>query len=98
MDDIGSGYSPQEQTDWLTGFYSSLYRAAKFPRKLFEQDEQGNDIHYSPATGTIEKGVLSADQGFWDAYRTTYSLLAFWGAYFCTVGNIFVGFSDNNLR
>ena len=78
VDDMGPGYTPQEESDWLTGFYSSLYRAAKFPRKLFEQDANGNNIHYSPNTGKVLPGVLSADQGFWDAYRTTYSLLSIW--------------------
>ena len=48
------------------------------PRKLFEQDANGKNVHYSPATGQMENGVLSADQGFWDAYRSTYSLLSFW--------------------
>eukprot|EP01047_Picozoa_sp_COSAG01_P092818 COSAG01_NODE_24102_length_790_cov_1.370478_2_plen_204_part_00 len=78
IDDVGAGYTAQQEQDWLTGFYSSLYRAAKFPRKLFEQDADGNTVHYSPNTGKVLPGVLSADQGFWDAYRTTYSLLAVW--------------------
>jgi hypothetical protein len=76
IDDVGPGYTAQQEQDWLTGFYSSLYRAAKFPRKLFEQDADGNTVHYSPNTGKVLPGVLSADQGFWDAYRTTYSLLS----------------------
>jgi putative alpha-1,2-mannosidase len=29
IDDMGTGYSAQEEEDWRTGFYSSLYRAAK---------------------------------------------------------------------
>ena len=76
VDDMGPGYTPEEEDGWRTGFYSSLYRASKFPRKLFEQDANGNNIHYSPSTGGVLPGVLSADQGFWDAYRSTYSLLA----------------------
>jgi putative alpha-1,2-mannosidase len=43
--DTGAGYAPQQEQDWYVGFYSSLYRAAKFPRKLFEQDAGGNNIH-----------------------------------------------------
>ena len=86
VDDMGPGYTPQQESDWLTGFYSSLYRAAKFPRKLFEQDANGNNIHYSPNTGKVLPGVLSADQGFWDAYRTTYSLLSIWDP--CVTQNV----------
>ena len=58
-------------------FYSSIYRAAKYPRRLSEIDPTtGAHVHWSPYSGRVEPGVLSADQGFWDAYRTTYSWLA----------------------
>jgi putative alpha-1,2-mannosidase len=54
-----------------------MYRAAKYPRKLWEIDHAtGKAIHWSPDTGKQEDGVFSTDQGFWDAYRTTYSWLA----------------------
>mmetsp|Transcript_115375 Transcript_115375/g.230032 ORF Transcript_115375/g.230032 Transcript_115375/m.230032 type:complete len:804 (-) Transcript_115375:257-2668(-) len=75
--DLGPGYTKDQEKDVLTAFYSSMYRAAKYPRKLFELNhETGQPIHWSPYTGQIEQGVLSADQGFWDAYRTIYSWLA----------------------
>ena len=71
--DVGPGYTAKEEEDWKTIFYSSMYRAAKYPRKLWETDHaSGKPIHYSPYTGVQEDGVLSSDQGFWDAYRTTY--------------------------
>lgn len=75
--DFGPGYTPEHQTQILTGFYSSMYRAAKYPRKLFELDQETKKpIHWSPYTGKVEQGVFSSDSGFWDAYRTTYSWLA----------------------
>lgn len=75
--DVGPGYTAKEEEDWKTIFYSSMYRAAKYPRKLWETDHAtGKPTHYSPYTGNQEDGVLSSDQGFWDAYRTTYSWLA----------------------
>ena len=75
--DVGAGYNAKETEDWKGIFYSSLYRAAKYPRKLWETDHAtGKPIHWSPYTGKIVPGKLSSDQGFWDAYRTTYSWLA----------------------
>lgn len=77
IEDIGPGYNEEERKQILTGFYSSMYRAAKYPRKLFELDpDTKQPVHWSPYTGRVEPGVLSADSGFWDAYRTTYSWLA----------------------
>lgn len=75
--DLGPGYTKQQEKDVLTGFYSSVYRASKYPRKLFEIDHATNKpIHWSPYTGKIEQGVLSSDCGFWDYYRTTNSWLS----------------------
>ena len=76
--DVGSGYSPVETEDWKTIFYTSMYRAAKYPRKLWETDHATQKpIHWSPyMNGTTQPGKLSSDQGFWDAYRSTYSWLA----------------------
>jgi predicted alpha-1,2-mannosidase len=75
--DVGAGYSPQEADDWKTIFYSSMYRAAKYPRNLWETDHQtGKPIHWSPDSGRTQAGVFSVDSGFWDGYRTTYSWLA----------------------
>jgi predicted alpha-1,2-mannosidase len=76
--DIGAGRSPQEAQDLMTIFYSSLYRASRFPRALYE-DDYANDkapIHWSPYKGTVLAGELSSDVGFWDAFRTTFSLLS----------------------
>lgn len=75
--DVGPGYTPAETADLLTTMYSALYRASKFPRALYEVDyATGQPMHWSPYSGQVLPGVLSADFGFWDGYRTTYSLLA----------------------
>ena len=77
--DAGAAWPPAQAADYITIFYSSLYRAAKFPRALWElANGTGAPIHWSPYTDATEEGVFSTDQGFWDAYRSTYSLLALW--------------------
>ena len=46
---------------------------------MWEKDlSSGEDVHWSPYSGDKQDGVMVSDQGFWDAYRTTYSLLALW--------------------
>ena len=57
-------------------FYSCLYRSLLFPRKLYEYGEDGAPVHYSPYDGRVHPGVLYADNGFWDTFRTVYPLLA----------------------
>jgi putative alpha-1,2-mannosidase len=77
--DAGAAYAPADATALLTIFYSSLYRASKFPRAAWETEAgTGNTVHWSPYTGRVEQGVFSTDVGFWDAYRTTPSLLSLW--------------------
>ena len=78
VDDAGAGRSDSEAKDLLTTLYSSLYRASRFPRSLWETDyANGNaPIHWSPYTGAVLPGPLSSDVGFWDAFRTTFSLLS----------------------
>jgi predicted alpha-1,2-mannosidase len=62
----------------LTIFYTGLYRALTFPRRLDEIDAQGNVVHYSPydPQGGVHPGYLVTDNGFWDTYRTVYPLLS----------------------
>ena len=75
--DIGAGRTDADADDLLAVLYSSLYRAAKFPRSLWEVNYSTGDAqHWSPYTGSVLPGVLSSDVGFWDAFRTTFSLLA----------------------
>jgi len=56
-------------------FYSCLYRAQMFPHRLFEINAAGKQIHYSPYDGKIHDGVLYADIGIWDGFRTTFPLI-----------------------
>merc|ERR1719195_1394459 len=68
-----------EQTIRRVGqFYTGLYRALLFPRRLDEIDSTGKVVHYSPydPQGGIHDGVLVTDNGLWDTFRTVYPLLA----------------------
>lgn len=76
----GAGYSEKEEEDMYTIFYSSLYRASLFPRPLTEVAVDGSLVHWSPyATNVdarVQKGPLTTDSGFWDAWNTVYPLLS----------------------
>lgn len=65
--DVGSAYPAQAANDYLTIFYSSLWRATQFPRKLYEVAANGSAMHWSPysASNQVFPGPLSADSGFW---------------------------------
>lgn len=65
-----------EDRDMAVTFASCLYRALLFPRQLGEPDASGRIVHYSPYDGGLHEGPLSADNGFWDTFRTVYPLLA----------------------
>lgn len=65
-----------ETEEQMRTFYSCMYRSFLFPHKAYEVDEQGDPIHYSPATGNVHPGVRYTDNGFWDTYRTVYPLYA----------------------
>ncbi len=75
---IDPGGYTAESSRHLTVFYTGLYRALTFPRKLQEVDENGKMVHYSPydPSGGIHDGPLVTDNGFWDTYRTVYPLLS----------------------
>ena len=57
-------------------FYSSLYRALKYPRKIYERSATGEMIHYSPWSGKVEKGPAYTDTGLWDTFRTQFPLFS----------------------
>ena len=56
-------------------FYSCMYRFLLFPHKAYELDESGEPLHYSFGKDSVVKGYHYTDNGFWDTYRTVYSLL-----------------------
>jgi predicted alpha-1,2-mannosidase len=75
--------------DQLTTLYSSLYRLNLYPNELFENTgtNAAPDYRYaspySPATGhatttttgaAVKSGKPYANEGFWDTYRTAWSL------------------------
>lgn len=64
-----------DNVDQMKTFYSTLYRTLLFPNKLYEIDEQGNVIHYSPYNGEVLPGYLFAGTGFWDTFRALYPFL-----------------------
>lgn len=57
-------------------FYSALYRATLYPRMWYERDASGEFVHFSPYTGSVHKGVMYADHGYWDNYRAWYPMMA----------------------
>jgi predicted alpha-1,2-mannosidase len=57
-------------------FYSCLYRALKYPRKIYEQNAAGEMVHYSPWNGKTEKGPAFTDTGLWDTFRTQFPLFS----------------------
>lgn len=55
-------------------FYSCLYRAFLWPRRFYEIDAAGKKVHRNLHSGEIVEGVMYADNGFWDTYRTLFPL------------------------
>jgi len=68
--DVAGGTADQQRT-----FYSCLYRALLFPRKLYELDAAGKVVHYSPFNGQTLPGYLYTDTGFWDTFRALFPFL-----------------------
>ena len=64
-----------ENIDHLRTFYSCLYRSVLFPRAFYEKDAAGEIVHYSPYNGTVQKGYMFTDTGFWDTFRSLFPLL-----------------------
>ena len=58
-----------DDTDRMRTFYSCYYRSVLFPRSLFEYDENGKPVHYSPYNGKVLPGYMFTDTGFWDTFR-----------------------------
>jgi predicted alpha-1,2-mannosidase len=61
--------------DQYRTFYSCLYRATLFPRKLYEVTADGKIVHYSPYNGKVLAGFMYTDTGFWDTFRSLFPLL-----------------------
>ena len=68
--EVAGGTDDQRRT-----FYSCLYRALLFPRKLYEVDAAGKTVHYSPFNGQTLPGYMYTDTGFWDTFRALFPFL-----------------------
>ena len=55
-------------------FYSCYFRASLFSRKFYELDKEENPYYFSPYDGTVHKGYLYTDTGFWDTFRAQFPL------------------------
>lgn len=64
-----------EDEDFKRTFYSCLYRAFLYPHRAYEYDKNGKPVHYSPGKDAPCEGYRYTDNGFWDTYRTVYSML-----------------------
>ena len=71
FDRYNSNDQKKEKLDVIK-FYSNLYRTLLFPREFHEYNIEGEQIHYSPYNGKIEKGPLYTDNGFWDTFRAVF--------------------------
>ena len=58
--------------DQTRTFYTTLWRTLLFPRRLYEFDEAGNMMHYSPYNGQVLPGYMFTDNGFWDTFRAVF--------------------------
>ncbi|MDR1738389.1 MAG: GH92 family glycosyl hydrolase [Candidatus Symbiothrix sp.] len=72
---LGRIEAADDNIDRLRTFYSCLYRSLLFPRALYEIDEQGTIVHYSPYNGEILSGYMFTDTGFWDTFRCLFPFL-----------------------
>jgi putative alpha-1,2-mannosidase len=73
-----AGPTSEQASRRLTIFYTGLYRSLLFPRRLDEVDPNGKVLHYSPydQQGRTREGYCVTDNGFWDTFRTCYTVLA----------------------
>ncbi|WP_028296682.1 GH92 family glycosyl hydrolase [Olivibacter sitiensis] len=61
--------------DQTRTFYSCLYRTLFFPNKLYEINDKGDIVHWSPYNGKILPGYMFGGTGFWDTFRALYPFL-----------------------
>jgi putative alpha-1,2-mannosidase len=88
VDVLDAGPPVAETFKRLEIFYSCLYRALLFPRRLDERTPYGIQ-HWSPYDGQVHDGIGVTDNGFWDTFRTVYPFLAL--AYPTELGELIAG-------
>ena len=64
-----------DNVDHLRTFYSCLYRSVLFPHSMYEINEKGEPVHYSPYNGQVLPGYLFTGTGFWDTFRCLFPLV-----------------------
>ena len=74
-DALGGITVEDDDIDHLRTFYSCLYRTMLFPHALYEIDEKGNAVHYSPYNGKVLSGKMFTGTGFWDTFRSQFPLI-----------------------
>ena len=57
-------------------FYTCMYRSYLWPRRFWEEDEEGRILHLNLETGEPTEGYMYVDNGFWDTYRTLFPYLS----------------------
>ena len=72
---LGKMEVEDDNIDHLRTFYSCLYRSVLFPRGFYEYNASGEVVHYSPYNGTVQKGYMFTDTGFWDTFRCLFPML-----------------------
>ena len=72
---LGAVMVEDDNVDHLRNFYSCLYRTMLFPHALYEINERGQAIHYSPYNGKVLPGKLFVGTGFWDTFRSQFPLI-----------------------
>lgn len=69
-----SKFRLDEDSSYKKLFYSNLYRTLLYPHCVHEPVD-GKDYYANFETGEIDSGVMYADIGYWDTYRTSMPLL-----------------------
>ena len=72
---LGAVMVEDDNIDHLRTFYSCLYRTMLFPHALYEINERGQAVHYSPYNGNVLPSKLFAGTGFWDTFRSQFPLI-----------------------
>ncbi|GHE35749.1 alpha-1 2-mannosidase [Sphingobacterium griseoflavum] len=55
-------------------FYSCLFRANLFSRKIYEINKENKPIYFSPYDEKVHDGYMYTDNGFWDTFRAQFPL------------------------
>lgn len=74
-DKLGRITVEDDDTSRVRTFNHALYRCFLYPQRCYEIDEGGQKVHRDFYTGTVKKGPLFMNTGFWDTSKTLFPLL-----------------------